>query len=498
LVVSSREEAWISFKNIKVLQWTEDKDNKYDIRDLCRLYSSSPEKAFAYIENNLTESSTVAADIKADEKTAHKGVKPLECTTFKALTKRFKNVLYWTRCMEDTFASMLAVNLSTPLGGEPLWMYVIGPPSSGKTTLANCMSECTELCYSVSKLSGLYSGWREKGKDKEEDAGLIDHINDKTMVIKDFTLTLSLPPATQDTLYGHLRDAFDGKGSAHYLNNVRHQYDYINFSILACVTDEIRKNNRATLGERFLQIEILGEDHSATKLLDISMVNTIANITSTLAPSVEEEKTASTDDESVLQGVDADKNKRDLEELKSYTIGFMLHKHETLSNYPAPVLSRKVARKIRNLAALVAYMRASVTREKNEVVYRPRKEIGARLANQLLKLAVSLAIVLDKKTIDKAVYRITKKIALDTSYGYQLDITKALCRRYIHDGRPMSTAQIARSTLMSDTTASRRLKDMLELSIVQQDTVSNGMPGPDPNVWLPSPDVVALWKEVKP
>lgn len=83
----------------------------------------------------------------------------------------------------------------------------------------------------------------------------------------------------------------------------------------------------------------------------------------------------------------------------------------------------------KDLAELVADLRARPIEEKIKREHYDTKELPTRLSKQNIRLAMHLAVVLNKKTIDKEVLNIVRKVALDTACGHSLKVVSYLCQR---------------------------------------------------------------------
>jgi len=92
--------------------------------------------------------------------------------------------------------------------GDALWLYVVGAPGSGKTELVRAFADGRKRAYFLSSLTpnSLVSGLKD-GKH------LLPELDGKTLIIKDFTMTLESHRENRDALFGALRDAYDGSYS---------------------------------------------------------------------------------------------------------------------------------------------------------------------------------------------------------------------------------------------------------------------------------------------
>ena len=138
------------------------------------------------------------------------------------------------------------------LDTEPVWVYLIGPPSSGKNELLEAIASVKEQTFFLDKLTPrtLVSGMKRKtGKDPS----LLPHILGKTLIIKDFTLLLSGRREALTEIAGQLRNIYDGKIRATFGTGTSKEYTG-KIGLIAGVTDAIDKQQYilSPLGERFL------------------------------------------------------------------------------------------------------------------------------------------------------------------------------------------------------------------------------------------------------
>jgi len=81
-------------------------------------------------------------------------IEPIPCSKFSDLCEALRDDGFILSPEgEDVFAIMLATHLSTTLPGPPLWVYLIGAPSAGKTTyLSFVQSPFTKKLFPCFKL----------------------------------------------------------------------------------------------------------------------------------------------------------------------------------------------------------------------------------------------------------------------------------------------------------------------------------------------------------
>ena len=391
------------------------------------------------------------------QKAANEGydpkIVPTSCTSFEDLLACYQKKLHITQGFQDALATILAVNVSLKLGDLLLWLFLIGPPSSGKSTLTECMAPAHPYCFSISKLTGILSG--QQGK---KDCSLLPDFQGRAVIVKDFTTILSMPETSQELIFGELRDMYDGSTVAKYRTGVKRTYNDIRFAMIAAVTDAIRAHNDTEMGSRFLQIEIDShwdefgrlQRHASDGMahFDRALLNMITSIPDA--------------------GITSS---GDLAEQKQITWGFLDHIHN-LANTDKHFLSdimRSIASDhefkmyVKSLADWTAYSRATVKRDREKcLIFRPRIERGLRLGKQLIKTAVALCVVFQLDRPNDYIKSIVRKIALDTGNCLQQEIMQLLSV----NPQGMKREQIADHVNLSPQQISNILNNMRELQAV--------------------------------
>jgi hypothetical protein len=107
----------------------------------------------------------------------------------------------------------VAANL---LPGDPIWLGIIGPPSSAKTEILNSISLLPHVVQAATLTpAGLLSGTPKKQYDKAAIGGLLRQIGDFGIIaLKDFGSVLSRPDAKAEVLAA-LREIYDGAWTRH-------------------------------------------------------------------------------------------------------------------------------------------------------------------------------------------------------------------------------------------------------------------------------------------
>lgn len=437
-------------KSIRSLVWASSVPDKYDIRDL--IY-----------EHGIKKSTWKRLQEMLQDDSGRPSKPKIQRTSFRSVLKDFKERLHFNKDMEQSLLVTLATVISNRIPGDPLWIYIVGPPGCGKSMMLQSFQHA-QNCMFRSKLTAtsLVSGMRQ---DDGSDPSLLAQLDECTLLIKDFTAVKSMPLVVQENLYGILRDAYDGNVLVEYGNGVKRNYPKVHFSIVAGITDVVHGDNRAALGERFLKVEIIPSDKEYDQEAQIraSLGNMIANI-------------------------------RAEDGLKDSIEAFIYHLNTEFDLDKLPDVPEWVINRIVSLCQIIGSLRASVLRERSDdVSYRPRAEIGTRLANQILKLGRSCALVAGKEAIDEEIYQIMQKVAFSTAHGYQSDIVREL----IHYPKGLTIEELCANLQLTTTTVHRRLDDLQELKIVVAVKRKDKRRGRPANVWKVTDSMRGHWERAE-
>lgn len=444
-------------KSISRIAWPSDSDlfpEKYDLRDFICDRLSTPKKAWRELQELIKSA------------TDHKPKKKLIRTTFEGLLKDFSKAgLHMTKNSRDALLVTLATTISVDIPGDSVWLFLVGPPGSGKSLFINSYIKCHERAVFLSKLSAqsLVSGYKT---GDGSDPSLLPTLNGKCLFVKDYTAIKAMPISVQEELYGILRDCYDKSVRIVYGNGQVREYSDLEFSLVAGVTDVIHGDNRATLGERFLKFELLTSHYNPEDHIRAAIGNVV----------------------DLVQG----------EELVQDAMeAFLSHKAQSIDLERLPTVPEWVQERVVVITQIAAYLRAVVHREKGELCYRPRQEIGTRLAKQLIKLGRSIAIILGRKTVDKDCYQIMEKIAFDTVVGWSLEVIRFLVSFLQKHPEGALGADIATALQVSPSFVSKKLRDLQELRIVHHDNKPGKGKGHPTYLWTINPEFASLWKRAK-
>lgn len=174
-------------------------------------------------------------------------------TTLADVDRAFQETLH----MPDLGALhvVLATVAANRMPGEPVWLLVIGPPSSAKTETVETLVDLPEVfTLSTTTKAGLLSGSTAHGGT----GGVLVEGGDRfVLVIKDFTTLCSEHATTRNEVLAIFRELFDGRveravgtGGGRVLKWRGHA------GCVACSTEAVDTVDMANFGERWLRYRL--------------------------------------------------------------------------------------------------------------------------------------------------------------------------------------------------------------------------------------------------
>lgn len=448
--------SWLNWEKYKIIK------RPFDVRDLYIL-SQKKQMDFWDVFDVCEEPFGASKEIK--QVTTQEPIKSIEVTSFDDLCKRYQEVIDVT----DTFRKCLACCIATIISAKTkdlnaLWMFLVGPSSSGKSTILSAFNGCTEQSIHRSSITktALVSG---KASDEGKDPSILPRLKNKALIIKDLTMLLSSNSAEQEAVFGTLRDAYDQDLSLSYGNGQIRNYGDLNFSWLAGCTEIIHTFNRADVGERFLKIDIVD-------------------------PAVNEF-------ESIQRAINNRDTKSSYDYLKQVTKGFIDHlwagNYDDPNNLPQ-IPDNQV--KIVTCAALViSYLRTKIKVERDGTIdFRFRKEFGHRVAIQLGKLVRFLCVVFQTDRLDDQLMKdYILKVTLDTCTSIKTELVWWAMKRYKEQGGCCS-AELEQDSGLGRQTVDKALKGMVEINIFEVKKQYGQSAGRPTFIYSPTSEFLAVWK----
>jgi hypothetical protein len=434
-----------------------------DVRDVWTNAKTKTEVLPVLLDMAATTEEDYTEELEQEEgsevkKTFNADIESIEpVTSYSTFQKRIKESLYTSRSILQTIDAMLATSLSVRLPGEPLWLFVVGPASCGKSTVIEAFGGNNKYFDYVSKLTAtsLVSGWRNTDGS---DASTLHKMNEKTLFIKDMTVLLGMPDGVQQQLWDLLRDAYDGYVKITWGNGKSYEATDFKFNIIAGVTPIIYKHNDASKGERFLRIDFLGNDFDEDEHMSQAWEN-------------------------------MGQKKENKKKLSDTMLGYYKHLFETFNPENVAEVPMPIRNKIMALAKVAARLQAEVVKDRNEgMIYRPRAAVATRLSLQFKNLAHALAHVRGEKVVSEATYAIIRKIGFDSCPGLNYEVIN-----FIHKHKNVTRKSIIDTLKIPSTRVHQILTDLEQLDIVIHDKENNksGNRGRDTYTYSLCEDLIA-------
>lgn len=330
---------------------------------------------------------------------------------------------------------MFGTVLGNRLDGDPLWMFIVGPPGCGKSA---CLMSLSDAPLVVTRTTvtraALVCGMPNIGTS---DPSLLPKLDGQVLVVKDFTTILSTQDKVRDELFGVLRDAYDGKYEQEFGRGVLRKY-VCRFGILAGVTAKIEElgPTHAIAGERFVKFYMR---HSSARV----------------GAGKQAIKRAAKNRKHHTQ------MQRELCEVAREVLARPIPEEPEIGEHEQDVLC--------GMAMWTANMRGAVTRDKwsKEMIFKPSAEVGTRLVAEFGKLAAGVAIFRGKSRVGEDELAVVARVARDSAP----DITEEIVRQLYVRSRDdyIASGVVARHARLPWDVTSKRLDDMELLGVVQKD-----------------------------
>ena len=341
---------------------------------------------------------------------------------------------------------MVAVYVANRMNADPVWHLFISSPSNAKTELLRSF-EGYKNSYFLSNLtpSTLVSG--QVVKNGKPDPSLLLRLNNKMVILKDFTSVLSMRSENQQEILAQLREAYDGQYSKTFGNGKEVNWNG-QFGLMAACTPVYDAHYAVigSMGERFLIYRIERGDDEKTGLRAQQIVGKEKQMRCEIRDAVH-------------------KFIKQFESLENIKV----RKDEAINSM------------ILSLASFCAYGRCPVRRDHNgDVTYLPIPEGTPRLVKQFIQMAVALATVQGKNKIDMEVYEIIKKIARDLLPTHRLKILEYLWNEQALEilSENRKTGDIAVGVNLITKTTLRTLEDLMLVGMLNRFQPGDGENSP--------------------
>lgn len=264
---------------------------------------------------------------------------------------------------------------------DPVWLYVIGVPGSGKTSITiECLSVFPKSrILSDISVPALISGMSKPGKCAGY--GLLFEVGSSALFFfKDFTTILTMRRDERDRVLGALREIYDGRYSRQFGTSKHTESKWEGkITVIAAVTPAIESmwgfNNK--MGDRFVQIRL---------------------------PRIDGVKTA----EFARKQIG---HKKEIKEgLHKLTRELIEHRNLALT----PVISPLLTEQMDTLAEVVATLRCHVDRDqKDRIMFAGQPEMPTRLIQGFTQIARAHASLFHRDINEQDVH-LARRVAIDT------------------------------------------------------------------------------------
>ena len=340
---------------------------------------------------------------------------------------------------------VLAAVAANLMGTPPVWLLIVGPPSSGKTECLDALSEL-DLCVSVSTFTeaGLLSGSAVR-EGSEATGGLLMQLPDPGILIaSDFGTLLNEHGSTRNRLFACLREVFDGKFIRRLGTSGGKVFAWMgNAGLIGACTEAIDSPS--------IDLGVLGERFTYYRLPE------------------------STPADEFMASVVADETMGHVVEIRQQRAALVAEIFAELvvpDEFP-PVTEAEQVRLV-TLATIGTRCRSSVLREgySREIDMVPGHERSPRLYRQLRQLLAGLYLI---GTPAGEVWRLIAKVALDGMHPGRRKVIEYL----IANPGPHTTAVVSGHCRLPDTPTRRHLEDLRAHGVVE-------LVGDHPERWEPS------------
>lgn len=344
------------------------------------------------------------------------------------LDKAHETVQQFLDLENEVIDLVLATVLANKAPGDPLWVFLVGPPSSGKSELIRGLGRCPSV-YTLSTLTAhtFASGWEdERGKE----TSLLTRLPEgTTLAVKDFGSIQQLNPHTKAEVLQQLREIYDGSYHKEYGTGKVVHWDG-RVGLIAGVTPAIEKDQAALgeLGERFVMYRIGGNDRKAAALRALH-----------------------------LQG----QEKQMREQITAIFNGVLAVDHDILQVRTTGADMETLV----TLAEVLTRLRSPVTRDRARiVVHTPEPENPPRVAKALLKVVRAVASLRGHTEIEPEDMALAQRLARDSVPSVRVQVLKAL----LSIGTTATTDVVRDAINLPASTTRRTLEDLHLLGVAER------------------------------
>jgi hypothetical protein len=322
-------------------------------------------------------------------------------------------------------------------------------------------------------MTGLTSGY-QSDRAGAENMSFAKSLRDKTLLIKDADTILQNPALPE--IISQLRAFYDRHIRSQFKNRMSCDHENVNTTVLFCGTSSLRALDSSELGERFLDCVLM--ENIDNKLEDEVLNAVVRKAAGNMR--IESSSKPSTNYDPAMVKV--------MELTGGYVEYLRSNATKLLSELRIEDESLYYCTR---LGKFVAFMRARPPEDERRAETAQR-EFGARLSSQHVRYAMCAAVVLNKSELDEEVMQRTQQVALDTSTGKTLVISKHLYEA--EEG--LSVPALAMLTNSTTKRTYNYLRFLKLIGVVRTKTpmMAAGVKGKP--VWHLTKRLTELWEEV--
>lgn len=345
-----------------------------------------------------------------------------------ALAHAKEVALKWLKLRDTTIIDVvLGTIIANRAKGDPLWLLVVGAPSTGKSEIIRGVFDCGGIHY----LGGFTKSTFVSGFEKHQ--GLLKTLGSgKTLVVKDFGTLLSMRREDRAEVLQQLREIYDGHYKKEYGNGKVEEWQG-SMGLVGCVTSEIERHHGVIgeLGNRYVmyrcELEAQDREDMATMALD---------------------------------------GEGSEEVMREEIVAAFKQALDKAPRADLVVRPKEIKSQLGSLADLVSRLRSPVSRDSyNKTVnYIPDIEGPSRLVKAFGKLGKGVSTVRGKLSMTDDEYEVVARVGMDTVPRRRLEIVS-----YLSDREWCRTKEIANALDMPQATATCELEDLMMIGVLRRE-----------------------------
>ncbi|NJM10377.1 MAG: hypothetical protein HC883_05865, partial [Bdellovibrionaceae bacterium] len=340
----------------------------------------------------------------------------------------------WLYFQNDEIIDVVIAGIvSNQYPGDPLWVVIVGPPSSGKTEILRGADGHPSVYF----IGGITDHTLISGLPKVQ--GTLEKMNGKEIVfiVKDLGGLLSMRAEARLEVFQQLREAYDGRLDKEFGSGKKVSWrGKLGFIAGATPAIEEHHNLIGNLGERHLYYrEIPGDRKKGIKKAFSSQGQEVQMR--------HEIRTA-------ITGV--------IERMKGFDF-------DTIS------IADDVMEWIQNLSIITTILRTPVSRDgykKDVVIFDPVPEGPFRMGKSLNLLSRVLAAIRDHKEVMPEDYAVVVKVAADSLPSIRRRILGIMCKEYLPSSAYVKARDVALQSGLSSEYCGFILEDLTLLGVVDR------------------------------